>query len=533
MSRIFRFGLSVLAGVLLSLAWLGFPGWTLFFALIPLLLLDHFFVEHQSEYRSVSFWGHTFVAFLVWNSLTTWWISHATLAGAVLAILANSFIMSLVWLLAHSARRRFKSNLGYLALVVFWVSFEYFHFHWDIEWPWLNLGNGFANNVKMVQWYEFTGALGGTLWVLVMNIVLFRIFQHVKNKAPLRITLYPAVGFFVLLAGPLAWSIPAYYAYEERDDPLNVVIVQPNIDPYSERYDQQAEQEKLDSFLQLAGSKVNDQTELVIGPETVFERSGDWNLDRFGLNPLYNQLINWTENYPNVELIFGASTSKIYSGEESASLTARISNDIYYDVFNSAVFIGRNNNEQIYHKSIHVPGVEKMPFREYLGFLREMVFDLGGTTGSLGRQPEPANFTLKNGEKVGPVICYESVFGEYITRYVKKGAGLIVVITNDGWWRNTPGYRQHLSFSRLRAIETRRSVARSANTGISGFINQRGDVIQPTSWWEEDVIESQVNLNDEITFYVEYGDYIARIALFLSGLLLLFMVVKRFIKPEK
>jgi apolipoprotein N-acyltransferase len=101
---------------------------------------------------------------------------------------------------------------------------------------------------------------------------------------------------------------------------------------------------------------------------------------------------------------------------------------------------------------------------------------------------------------------------------------MIFIITNDGWWKNTPGYHQHLSFARLRAIETRRSIARSANTGISCFINQRGDVLQPTGWWVEAAIKGSINANDEITFYVKFGDYIARISLLISGLLVLQLV---------
>jgi len=167
---------------------------------------------------------------------------------------------------------------------------------------------------------------------------------------------------------------------------------------------------------------------------------------------------------------------------------------------------------------------------KYLGFMKNIAIDLGGTSGSLGRQEEPSCFELKDGSKIAPVICYESVFGEYLTKYVKKGAGLIVVITNDGWWRNTPGYKQHLSFSRLRAIETRRCVARSANTGISGFINQRGDLLQPTGWWTEDVIKGSLNVNDEMTFYVKHGDYIARICLLTGSLLVLLLISKSFMR---
>jgi apolipoprotein N-acyltransferase len=530
MSRISRYGLSISAGVLLSLAWLGLPGWLLFIAFFPLLLLDNFFVSKKNEFRGVSFWGHAFLAFLIWNGISSWWIAYATVAGALMAIIANSFIMSLVWWLGHTARRYFKTNLGYLALAVFWISFEYFHFHWDIEWPWLNLGNGFANNVKMIQWYEYTGTLGGTVWVLALNIIVFNIYANVRNSGSPRKIMYSTGGFLLVLFGPWLFSRSVYNSYQEKENPLNVVIVQPNIDPYNEAYDVQAENNKLQKFTQLADSKIKKNTDLVIGPETVFERYPDWNVDRLESNFQFRQLTNWIWNHPNAEVIFGTSASKIYPNAESASLTARQSNEVYYDVFNSAVFLNRSGTGDVYHKSILVPGVEKMPFRKYMGFLKDFVFDLGGTTGSLGRQDEPSNFILKNNEKVAPVICYESVFGEYLTRYVNKGASLIVIITNDGWWRNTPGYKQHLSFARLRAIETRRSVARSANTGISCFINQRGDISQPTAWWKEAAIEGAVNLNDEITFYVRYGDFIARVAMFMAVLILLFLIVKRFIK---
>lgn len=530
MSRKFRFLLSISSGILLSLAWLGFPGWILFFALFPLLLLENFFVENQKEFRGVSFWGHTFLTFLIWNGITTWWIAYATFAGAMLAIIANSFLMSLVWWLGHTARRRFKSGLGYFALAAFWITFEYFHFHWDIEWPWLNLGNGFANNIKMIQWYEYTGTLGGTLWALVLNFMLFSIYLDIKRQSPRKKIFYLGSFFILTLLVPMVWSFAIYYSYSEKENPVNIVIVQPNIDPYNEEYDIHAENKKLKKFVQLADSKISSHTDLVIGPETVFERYPDWNVDRLELNFQFRQLTDWIWKHPKAEVIFGASTIKIYPDPESASSTSRVSNDMYYDVFNSAVFIDRNGAGQTYHKSILVSGVEKMPFRKHLGFLNDLVFDLGGTTGSLGRQEEPSNFILKNGVEVAPVICYESVFGEYLSRFVQKGAGLIVVITNDGWWRNTPGYKQHLSFSRLRAIETRRSVARSANTGISCFINQRGDISQPTAWWEEAAIEGSLNLNDKITFYVKHGDYIARVSIFMATLLLLFMAVKRFIK---
>ena len=532
MKRSVRILLSVLSGVLLSLAWLGFPGWVLFIAFLPLLYLDHFFVERKAEYKSVSIWGHAFLAFFIWNILTTWWIVHATAEGAIMAIVTNSFLMSLVFWLAHIARRNFKSNLGYIAMVVFWISFEFFHFHWDIEWPWLTLGNGFANNIRIVQWYEYTGYLGGTFWVLVLNILIFKMGVNWLQKHPFRESVYLFSAFSFLLIVPIGFSFLRYFSYEESVNPKNIVVVQPNIDPYSEKYDAQAEKEKLEKFLSLASPKTDNKTDFIIGPETLFENPGFWNEDELNTNTQLIQLSGFLNSFPEAELVFGVSSYKTYPDKKSAPATARTRNDMTYDMFNSAIFLGNNGQTQVYHKSMLVVGVEKMPFAKYLGFLGDFVINIGGTTNSLGSQDEPSNFISKDKTQVAPVICYESVFGEFVTKYVKKGAQLIFIITNDGWWKNTPGYHQHLSFARLRAIETRRSIARSANTGISCFINQRGDISQATEWWVPAAIKGTINANDKITFYVQHGDYIARIALFMSIVLIANLLAIKVMKKK-
>jgi len=174
-----------------------------------------------------------------------------------------------------------------------------------------------------------------------------------------------------------------------------------------------------------------------------------------------------------------------------------------------------------------------MPFSRYLGFLEKFIINLGGTTGSLGIQDEPENFKAPNGDLIAPIICYESVFGGYLSKFVQQGAGFITVITNDGWWKNTPGYRQHFAFSRFRAIETRRYVARAANTGISGVIGQRGEIVASTPWWTEAVEKVQLKLNDKLTFYVKYGDFLGRISMFMAGLLVFYLISGTLRKGKK
>lgn len=131
---------------------------------------------------------------------------------------------------------------------------------------------------------------------------------------------------------------------------------------------------------------------------------------------------------------------------------------------------------------------------------------------------------------IGVAICYESVFGEFISDFVKRGANVLFVITNDGWWGNTAGHRQHFSYASLRAIETRREIARSANTGISCVINKRGDVLKSTNYWEKTAFLTTMSLWNDETIYTKHGDYIGRIAVFSLCLIILIDIIKLIIK---
>jgi apolipoprotein N-acyltransferase len=192
----------------------------------------------------------------------------------------------------------------------------------------------------------------------------------------------------------------------------------------------------------------------------------------------------------------------------------------YYDAFNAAVALKAGTQPAWYYKSRLVPGVEMLP-----GFLKWMapVFEkFGGTTGGYGVQDE-AGVLQQPGQPyvAAPVICFESVFGEYVSTYVKKGANLLTIMTNDGWWGNTPGHKQHLQYACLRAIETRRWVARSANTGVSAVINARGDIVQTRPWNKAAVIKYSIPALTGETFYVRYGDLLSKAAVLLTGILLL------------
>jgi apolipoprotein N-acyltransferase len=125
-----------------------------------------------------------------------------------------------------------------------------------------------------------------------------------------------------------------------------------------------------------------------------------------------------------------------------------------------------------------------------------------------------------------PAICYESIYGATCAEFVNKGAEVITIITNDDWWGDTPGYKQHFDFARLRAIENRRYVARSANTGFSGFISPTGDVIAKSNYKEQTALQQEIHKISEKTFYTKYGDFLGRSLAFIAVLLVVFGFVK-------
>ncbi|MCD4747032.1 MAG: apolipoprotein N-acyltransferase, partial [Bacteroidales bacterium] len=511
--------LSALSGVLLCCGWPvnGFPI-LLFFAFIPLLFIEDHIYRNRINFSRFSVFFYTYPAFFIWNFLITWWIWNST-PVAILAWILNALFMAVVFNIYHITRRViYRNNQGYFVLVFYWITFEFLHLDWDLSWIWLNLGNGFACYTKWIQWYEYTGVFGGTFWVLIVNIFIYKISVLLldKNRSKNKIVVLSTSTLFLIIV-PIIISYFIYYNYEEKEKPVNVVVIQPNLDPYNEQYSLPP-LEVIDRNIELAIKEIDSSTKFIVSPESAIQE-GIWE-DQLNDSPSIKKLRAFNKKFSQLRIVIGASSYKRFNEEEPLTNTARKHkyNNFWYDAYNTAMLTDTSKYIQIHHKSKLTPGVEKMPSWKLLKPLEKYAIDLGGTLGSLGSDKEKKVFIIQEDSLIiAPVICYESVYGEYCAEFVKKGANLIFVITNDGWWGNTPGYKQHFSFSPMRAIETRRSIARSANTGISAFINQRGDVLQPTSYWEPAVIQQNINANSDLTFYVKYGNYIGRISMFVSA----------------
>ena len=310
---------------------------------------------------------------------------------------------------------------------------------------------------------------------------------------------------------------------ENKVDKMHVLVVQPNIEPYTEKFNVPAYIQLLD-FIELAEQKLVKETDLLIGPETALV-GPPIDEDKLESNYQIQVLKMLQKKYQNLNIILGSITKKTYSTDSEVTKTVRKSNGEQYDLYNSLIFIPNQGDVQIYHKSKLVPGAEKMPFPLILDPIAKMVIDLGGTSGSLGSPNYTEPFNI-NGYLVSPLICYESIYGDMQS----SNSSLIIVATNDGWWKNTAGYKQHFDYSVLRAIEQRKWVVRSANTGISGIINSKGEVVSKTNWDEVASINHNINVNESITFYKRFGDFIGRIFMFLSFILIIVTFVKAKVK---
>ncbi len=512
--------LAVISGLLFSMAWptYGFPLF-LFFAFVPLFLIE----ERQIKKASKLFFLKIYLAFFIWNLLKTWWIWNATAFGGVFAILVNSLLMTIVFLLFHFVRKRTPERIALAFFISIWIAFEKFHLNWDFSWPWLNLGNGFSEYPKWIQWYEFTGTFGGTFWVLLINVLIYRTLSDYLKYHYLRQVYFRSFRIALWVFVPIIFSLYLYKNYQEKGAVAKVLILQPNLDPWKEKF-KYTNEELAKDLVSLSDST---QADVVIAPETAISQYTE--IKNFAYTKAYKILKDYSLNH-KTSFVTGVDFIHWYSDGDTIPETAnKTKRGHWYDMYNSAVLIDDSQGFEVYHKSKLVVGAEFTPYSKFLKpLIGDFMIDLGTSMGSNVTQKEPSVFQINNSKiKLAPIICYESIYGEYVSKYVKKGANLLAVITNDGWWGNTEGHRQHFSMARLRAIENRRDLVHSANTGISGHINQRGEIIKKLDYDKRGIILSDVRLNNTETFYTKYGDIIARIAIFMAIVLFLYSFSKK------
>jgi len=512
-------GSATLSGILLGL---GFPPspltFVVIFAWIPWLAVENGIFQSKDKIRPGKVFLYSYHTFILWNIIATFWVTNVALIAGFMAIFVNAAFMATVMMMIHIVQRKLPFRYSFLVFISFWISFEYLHHVWELSWPWLALGNTLAEYPWAAQWYEFTGAFGGSLWILALNLLGYYTILRWLRAKPLRLWQYAS-----LLLIPIMVSLGIWFTIKESNAPeVNIAIVQPNYEPHYEKFEIPEDQQSR-RFFELSMARIDSTTQYLVFPETSFDYV---HLNAFRNNRQIRLFQSMIDSFPNLRLVTGISSQRTLDKNQLKDTEYRIhvtaeGDTVYWDAQNSAVQMTSGQQDyQIYFKSKLVPGPEILPYRKVLFFLKPIVEKLEGTVEGNTRQKERSVFT-GGPLTVAPIICYESIYGAYVGEYVKKGATALFIVTNDGWWDNTPGHIQHLKIGSLRAIEHRRPIARSANSGISAFIDIKGRIHSPTRYGETIAIAGKLRPETRVTIYTLWGDVIPNITNLLTLFLLL------------
>lgn len=545
--------LALISGVLLAISWptYGIP-FFIFFAFVPLLMMEHNIAKFSDiKRKSLAIFGLSYLTFVIWNAVTTGWLYNSklpdgsnSLLAVLFPVLTNAFFMSIIFHFYRLYKRSQGTYFGLVFFVVIWMTFEKLHLVWEFTWPWLNLGNVFADYHEFIQWYDTLGATGGSFWILICNVLAFytfRIWEAGRKRKPLIKNVSMVAGFIIL---PMLISLVKYYNYSPKSvGTLSVTMLQPALDPYNEKYQKdsltiESDLLKLATENSILKDKAgNKNIDLYLSPETSLPGPGSISEKGFNNSMLISNIKAFLTQHPKSVFMGGISSYYVYKNDEKKPVTASYleRQGIWVDEYNSAIQIIPNQKPEVYHKAMLVPGVEIFPYINFFKpILGDVMLDLGGTTRSLGVSKERKVFKNPyNKSVIAPIICYESVYGEYVTDYVKKGANLLTIVTNDSWWGYSQGHKQLLDYAKLRAIETRREIARAANSGTSAHINSRGDIVDDLPYGAKGALMAKVNLIDHETFYTKSGDFLSRLSMFVIGALLLFIPGRKYLTRKK
>jgi len=532
LSRRNRYLLAILSGILLGLAFppTGLAGGLLaFIALIPLL----FVLEGGTRLRHAFKYGWTamFVLGLVSNYWVGGWKSMSEvdpflMVGGVLLAIVHPFFLIVPWLLYDIIRRRIGRTAALYSLPLLQAGFEYAHSFGDLAYPWLNLYNTQTYNLRYDQFIEWTGPYLLSMVIVLLNVEVFQLLLS-KGQKELQGRMVHLAALLLLILIPYFYGNFAMGQHEASHASLRVTVMQPNIDPWAKWYTD--EQRTLDTNFDatIAALKAcRDSTDLIVWPETAITFYITSPAKGYELAELYKFIA--TRGHP---LLTGFPDRQDYvAGRDSIPPDANYAgvDGIYFRSWNAAMVIYEDSSGRMhrtaYHKQKLVPLGEHIPFVEFFPFLGKWFqWNVGIGSWNYGEGYEPLKLPLhvKNNSprfaeegvfdtlRITPAICYESIYPSFVRHFVDHGANMLAVITNDGWYGRSSGPYQHEQFAVLRAIENRRWVVRSANTGISTVIDDRGRFVKSLPLFTSGSITARVPLIERKTLYVRWGDYIA------------------------
>lgn len=504
----------ICSGLLLTASFpnLGSPliAW---FALVPLMAAIRN-ASPASSFRMGYFFGMVhFATLLYWviPCLKTYGMIPLYLSLIILFLLAAylslftaGFAMAVNWIC------RDTKTLFFIAPML-WVVFEYLRAHLFTGFPWELLGYSQYRILPVIQIADILGVYGLSWLVAMGNCIVFLIYlslsKHkwngyvlLKKHAVMSITCF--IIILSLVWGYGIWRIGRIDKAVAAAPTKRISVIQGNIGQQM-KWDPAFQLTTIDQYIALSRQNAGADPHLVVWPETAMPFY-------FGHNaPLTNRVFKGIQPIGADFII-------------SSPAFVRKENRVEYRNRAFMLTAGHNKISGIYDKAHLVPFGEYVPFKKWLPFLGKLVEQVGDfTAGEKGSN-------LDWGEhRIGMLICYELIFPYLSRENTRNGANLLVNITNDAWYGRTSAPYQHFSMAVFRAVENRRALARSANTGISGFVDPTGKVIAASPIFKEAALTAQIPMMNVSTLYTRFGDWFSLICVVLSSGAILLRVFKR------
>ena len=534
-----RASLCMLSGAMLGISFPPFPlGILACFGLVPWLIVLADIEEMGTSLR------YSYLTFVVFHIITLNWTGgyahmhdgYMMIAGAV-----EMLVHPLFYFLPAAgyvlARKYLGNGAALVALPFLWVGYEYSHTLSEWSFPWLTIGNSQTYNLPGIQFISITGVLGLSFWIVVINVLAFILYSElaqgrwspVSRKSVLlaagiiAVYLLPSIGGGIVLS-----QAPASLTGKT----ITVGMVQANLDPW-EKWTHSGFQ-TIDLHLSLTRRLLSDPTkprpDMILWPETAI--------------PYY---LLTQENAPSlrylrdrvdsmgVPILSGLPQAVYYNDTTKAPPSAKRlrGSGERYDAFNAAAFFQPGVEEvPWYGKMKMVPIAERVPYADAFYFFNFLTWNVGIGGWQIGR--DSVIFTeKKTGARFNTLICYESVYPDFVAAFVRKGAEFIALITIDSWWDKMSGAYQHQRFAVFRAIENRRWIARCAVGGISCYIDPFGHVYDATELFTQATLSRTIGRSNDLTFYTRHGDWLGSVCLFLGGMFVAAALGRKFIRRKR
>lgn len=515
----------ILSGLLLGFSFPPFKTW--FLVYFGMLLLIYLMLSAE---RLKQAFLRGYFTMLVFNVLTLYWIGgwgnkdiFLMIGGAATDIIHPLFFL-VPLLIFYGIKKQYKPGAALILFPLLWTGFEHGHNYGELVFPWIELGNTETYNLNRIQYAELFGVHGITFLICIISALLYFVIRMLYTGR-WKIFSKPVIISFCVIV--ILMLFPNFYSYNylintanyeryfsdsDSSKVIKTAVIQPNVNPFVKWSTNR--DSLVDSYIDKLNKSLALNSDFIVLHETAvpyyfLEDYNAYNTQKY---------INFV-NASSKPLLMGIPNIQYYPDSTTAPPETEIMSRSgkRYGVYNSAILLEPwqpKDHYQIHKKAKLVPFSEHAPFQRYLPFMRKLVnWGVGISSWNPGDSLILFNLkTEKINTKFAALICFESVFSDYVSEGVKNGAEFLIIITNDGWWGNNGGPVQHKQFAVLRAVENRKWIVRAAQTGISCYIDPLGNIYDEIPYETEGMTARKIIANDDKTFYSIHGDVIGMVS---------------------